>query len=141
MSRPTTYEDLPSYTRSGDTVVSIQVGSLPPTAAFFKAIAGLVDAANDQPSKLEVTNEYSTLTISTRKTSEQLDRALEAAQNEWDSQLHLYNTLYEEGDPEHTKSVYTLQNVQAWAKREQLPTEAFINLIRDAKHYDADKTA
>jgi hypothetical protein len=121
--------------------VSIQVGSLPPTAAFFKAIAGLVDAANDQPSKLEVTNEYSTLTISTRKTSEQLDRALEAAQNEWDSQLHLYNTLYEEGDPEHTKSVYTLQNVQAWAKREQLPTEAFINLIRDAKHYDADKTA
>jgi len=141
MPRPTAYEDLPSYLRSGDTVVSIQIGSLPPTAAFFKAIGALVDAAAQHPLKLAVSNEYSNLTISTRKTTEDLDKALEAAQNEWDSQLNLYNTLYEEGDPEHTKSVYTLQNVQAWAKREKLPTEAFITLIRDAKHYDADKTA
>lgn len=117
MSRPSTHADLPTYSRRGATVVSVESGQLPPTGATFKAIGALLDSLM-MNKDFVIENAYNSITVSKVKTTEELDAALRGVQAEWDGNQEKYNSWEEDLSVPETLTGYAIGNVLSWAKKE-----------------------
>jgi hypothetical protein len=117
MSRPASLDDIPTYARSGETLISVQLGSLAVSGKILTAAAALLAAVEKTPG-VSFWQEHNTITVTKDKTPEEVTATLRSYQNDWDANQEKF-ALWEEFHkvPEETPG-WVVGNVLGWARKE-----------------------
>lgn len=108
--RPTTFEDLDVYERSGVRLAAFSVPEFQDDPELVRTYAEFIHAA------LNVGHTVKDGEVTAYLSNEDKDAKLAAAQRAWDSHEQVYNAWVNDG----VKPQYTY-GVESWAKREGLP--------------------
>lgn len=140
MSRPESFNDIPIYSRTGATLITVELNELAVSSKVLAAAAALLAAVEKTPG-VSSNQQHGTITVTKDKTPEELSESVRMHQNEWDNLQKSFLEWAEFSKVPDEIGNWAIYNVLAWARKELPDTDLtwLTEAHKAAKIRDASK--